>query len=149
MGKRTSNKRLVIVLSLILIVGLCLCGYGYQKLTEPIVYIDKSIPSGAADDHYFSKILIAIADDDGRVKSQKVEQQLKELTDWNRTTHDYILGYVQNEGHYHIDVSGEVQSGKTTLRYEGYVTDENGNRMDIFEEKTFDFVLDKDLFDGE
>lgn len=148
MKKSKSNKRFVIVLTLILIVGLCLCGYGYQKLTEPIVYIDKSIPSGAADDHYFSKILIAVADDDGKVKSQKVEQHLKELTDWNRETHDYIYSYVQNEGLYHIDVSGEVQNGKTVLRYEGYVTDESGNRMDIFKEKTFDFVLDKVLFDG-
>ena len=42
---------------------------------------------------------------------------------------------------YNIEVSGEIEGGKTTLRYEGYIIKKDGKRIDYHEEKTFDFVL--------
>ena len=42
---------------------------------------------------------------------------------------------------YNIVVSGEIETGKTTLRYEGYIIKKDGERIDYLQEKTFDFVL--------
>ena len=42
---------------------------------------------------------------------------------------------------YNIVVSGEIENGKTTLRYEGFIIKKDGKRIDYKREKTFDFVL--------
>ncbi len=42
---------------------------------------------------------------------------------------------------YNIEVSGEIENGKTTLRYEGYIIKKDGKRINYLQEKTFDFVL--------
>ena len=42
---------------------------------------------------------------------------------------------------YNIVVSGEIENGKTTLRYEGYIIKKDGERINYLQEKTFAFVL--------
>ncbi len=64
---------------------------------------------------------------------------------WNDAVLQEIASYPADQPR-SIQVSGEVAQGKTTLRYEGYLTDAAGNRVDFRQERTFDFVLDRTPF---
>jgi hypothetical protein len=67
------------------------------------------------------------------------EEQLKEIADWNNEV-TYVLFNETMEPR-NIKVSGEVEDGKTTLRYEGNYTSKDGETLQFFEEMTFNFVL--------
>lgn len=71
--------------------------------------------------------------------AKEIEANIIEFGDWN----DEVVSELMEETMEprDIKVSGEVVDGKTTLRYEGYYTSKDGQTLQYFEEKTFDFVL--------
>lgn len=73
---------------------------------------------------------------------QKIENQFIEVHAWN----DLVITELSREVQEPCDirVSGEVKDGKTTLCYEGTYTTKDGETVEYFEEKTFDFVMDLD-----
>ncbi len=111
------------------------------------VQIGKGRPIGAAEDRYMEVIMYTFAGCDFVGIAPSLELHLLQLHLWNDGTVRKIYAYPMDKPH-HIEVSGEVHKGQTTLRYEGYVTDENGGRVDIKEEMTFDFVLDRKPFEN-
>ena len=78
---------------------------------------------------------------------KKVRDELNEFGEWyhgvdNELYNNYVAPY-------DIRVSGEVEGGKTTIRFEGYVTTPEGETVDYKNERTFDieFSENSDLFD--
>lgn len=77
------------------------------------------------------------------------KQKMDEVWAWNDSITRELTEYRKDGGKaYNIKVSGEIEDGKTTLRYEGYIIKENGERIDYSQEKTFDFKIcsEKRLF---
>ena len=74
------------------------------------------------------------------------DKAVRELVLWNEVV-DLEVHYFYTAP-YHVEVSGEIKDGKTTLRYEGYVTTQDGETIEYKNEMTFDAVFDpkSDLF---
>ena len=64
------------------------------------------------------------------------DKKVRELVLWNHGV-DLEINYCYTAP-YHIEASGEVKNGKTTLRYEGYVTTQDGETIEYKNEMTFD-----------
>ena len=61
---------------------------------------------------------------------------------WNDPIMLELMQYSKEGGlAYNITVSGEIEDGKTTLRYEGYIIKEDGEKINYLQEKTFAFAL--------
>ncbi len=70
------------------------------------------------------------------------KQKMDAVWEWNNPITLELTEYRKEGGKsYNIEVSGEIVDGKTTLRYEGYIIKENGEKIDYLQEKTFDFVI--------
>lgn len=70
------------------------------------------------------------------------KQKLAEVQAWNNTITLELMEHSKEGGiAYNIQVSGEIENGKTTLRYEGYIIKKDGERINYFQEKNFNFVL--------
>ena len=76
------------------------------------------------------------------------DKKVRELALWNHIV-DLELHYVY-VAPYDVRASGEVKNGRTTLRYEGYVTTRDGETIEYRNEMTFDgaFGPEGELFDG-
>lgn len=89
-------------------------------------------------EYHHEQIMFSLANHRGIPLAQSVEENLMELGDWcNQVDTDLRENYIAP---YNIRVSGEVANGKTTLRYEGYVTTKDGETVDYKKEMTFDFA---------
>ncbi len=77
--------------------------------------------------------------------SREIEETMMEISDWNNE----VITFLNDNAKHPRDIkpSAEVVGGQTILRYEGYYTTENGEKVDYFEEKAFDIVIkpDKEL----
>lgn len=70
------------------------------------------------------------------------KRKMDEVWAWNNPISLELAEYRKDGGvAYNIEVSGEIENGKTTLRYEGYIIKKDGEKIDYKKEKTFDFVL--------
>lgn len=70
------------------------------------------------------------------------KRKIDEVWAWNTPISLELAEYRKEGGlAYNIEVSGEIENRKTTLRYKGYIIKKDGKRIDYFQEKTFDFVL--------
>lgn len=97
-------------------------------------------------EYHYETIMVSFAHHKAWIPLAKsVDADLKELADWNNRVITDLNQYIAP---YNIKVSGEVANGKTTLRYAGYVTTQEGETIDYKEEKTFDFayVSNEELF---
>ena len=65
-------------------------------------------------------------------------KKVRELELWTHGV-DLEINYYYTAP-YHIEASGEVKNGKTTLRYEGYVTTRDGETVEYKNEMTFDWA---------
>ena len=71
--------------------------------------------------------------------SWKAKAESRAFAMWNKSVFDGLYtGYPECR----ITVSGKTDDGKTTLRYTGTVTDENGNELPFEEENTFEIKMD-------
>ena len=68
------------------------------------------------------------------------DKKVRELVLWNHGV-DLEINYFYTAP-YHIEASGEIKNGRTTLRYEGYVTTQDGETIEYKNEMTFDAVFD-------
>ncbi len=92
----------------------------------------------------YSGQYISVWHDSGVVfQNSKRAQNADEIQKWIFAVSDELSLYTVPYG---ITVSGEVSGGRTTLRYEGFVTTQEGKTVDYLNEETFDFVLDKNPF---
>lgn len=74
--------------------------------------------------------------------SPQQKQKMDNIYEWNNPIALELAEYRKEGGlAYNIKVSGEMEDGKTTLRYEGYIITKDGKRIDYKEEQTFDFIL--------
>lgn len=96
------------------------------KLTRATVQRDSLFDGKEA---YYEFIMIAWSGD----------KKVRELVLWNDVV-DLEINYFYTAP-YHIEASGEVKNGKTTLRYEGYVTTQEGETIEYKREITCDFAV--------
>ena len=77
---------------------------------------------------------------------KKVRDELNEFSKWYHDVDNEL--YNNYVAPYDIRVFGEVKDGKTTIRFEGYVTTPDGETVDYKNERTFDieFSDKSDLF---
>lgn len=71
--------------------------------------------------------------------AKEIQANLMEIHEWN----DGVVFFLMEETMEprDIKVSGEVVDGTTILRYEGDYTSKEGEEIQYFEEKAFDFVI--------
>lgn len=84
-----------------------------------------------ARDEYYAELIGA-----AWASNPQTDKKLREFVLWNHTV-DLELHYVYIVP-YDVRVSGEVKDGKTTLRYEGYVTTQDGKTIEYKNEMAFD-----------
>lgn len=138
MKKELKSKNKVVFISCVVVLVLVVGYFTYRKFT-PDFQIGKF--HGGRDDYYSESFVISLAGNPTKKQTEKALQ----IRDWyDEVSMDLESNYSRP---HRVTVSGEVQNGKTALRYEGWITDENGTKQDVYIEKTFDFVLDKVLFD--
>lgn len=142
----SKTKRAVIIATgiaaaLIILAGLALWYSAYH----PHIYITRG--TGARDDEDFHSEVVAVVIGDGRglPMADSVREELEELSVWNNEV-DAELSQYRGNTPYNIRVSGVTDSGKITLRYEGYVTGQDGERVDYKKEMTFDLPVRRENF---
>lgn len=121
-------KKKILIIIIIFITVLLGGGYIY-RLHHPHIEV------GVGRGHGLEIIHIAFSEP----ISKEIEKNIIEIGEWN----DAVITELMNETiePRDIKVSGEVVDGKTTLRYKGNYTSKDGQTLEYFEERTFDFVL--------
>lgn len=108
-----------------------------QKST---IKIDRSV--AGKDDYSYEVFSIVMSGE----TTEEEDVYLREITDWQNQIISDLEAFREEGRHFNLKVDGEVKDGKTILRYYGTVTNEAGEEEDYLDEKTFNIVLDKDLF---
>lgn len=135
------KKRPLVILAAVL---LFVAGvYYFYWSYHPRISISAATAIPAEADYHNERVMVAIAHHRGISAAARVEKELTRMADWNDQVATELYAYTTP---YDIRVSGENGHGHVTLRYEGYVTTKDGERLDYFRENTFDlFVRDKDF----
>ena len=112
---------------------------------HPHISISSTLPkSNYSDGVYHNEwIAVAFSTHRGIPEAKRVKEELHELWLWNDQIVTELYTYTTP---YYIHVSGENEDGRITLRYEGCVTDQNGETMDYKREATFDLFVRKEDF---
>lgn len=137
-----TRKILALVLALVVIFSIA--GAWYYT-SYPSISVGKLVSS---DNDNFTEefhsehlsIVTAVAGflPDSPLQRRKIDEVMK----WNDPISLELMEHSKDGGlAYNIQVSGEIDNGKTTLRYEGYIIKKDGERINYLQEKTFDFVL--------
>ena len=137
-------KRKLLVFILALVVIFSIAGAWYYT-SYPSISVGKLVSS---DNDNFTEefhsehlsIVTAVAGflPDSPLQRRKIDEVMK----WNDPISLELMEHSKDGGlAYNIQVSGEIDNGKTTLRYEGYIIKKDGERINYLQEKTFDFVL--------
>lgn len=128
-----------------LAVAVCALAAAFFHMRYPEVQLTKSTNAGGSEENHVEQIVSYTFESSLIPPSPKVVERWKTFGAWNDAVLQEIASYPTDQPR-SIQVSGEVAQGKTTLRYEGYLTDAAGNRVDFRQERTFDFVLDRTPF---
>ena len=132
------KKKIIPIVVVLLVIGL-VSGYIYCS-NHPKIQV------GIGGGHGMEQIHIAFSTTFDIPIAKEIQKHLIEIQIWNNgVVSKLVEDSVEPRD---IKVSGEVVDGKTILRYEGYYTSKNGEQVQYFEEKTFDFVLvsEEELF---
>ncbi len=137
-----TRKLLAVVLALV--ITFSIVGIWYYT-SYPTISVGKLV--GSSSDKFEKEfhsehlsIVTAVAGflPDSPLQRQKIDEVMK----WNDPIVLELTEHSKEGGlAYNIEVSGEIEGGKTTLRYEGYIIKKDGERINYLQEKTFDFVL--------
>lgn len=137
-----AKKLLVVFLALVFIISIV--GVLYYT-SYPTIGVGKFIAYSNdkfENEFYSESISIVSAGNEVIPDSPLQKQKMNEVWKWNNPITLELAEYSKEGGlAYNIKVSGEIENGKTTLRYEGYIIKKDGKRIDYLQEKTFDFVL--------
>lgn len=94
------------------------------------------------NEFYSESICVVSAGNEVIPDSPLQKQKMNEFWAWNNPITLELAEHSKEGGiAYNIVVSGDIEDGKTTLRYEGYIIKKDGKRIDYKKEKTFDFKL--------
>lgn len=145
--------RKILALALALVITFSIVGIWYYT-SYPTISVGKLV--GSSSDKFEKEfhsehlsIVTAVAGflPDSPLQRRKIDEVMK----WNDPIVLELAEHSKEGGlAYNISISGEIENGKTTLRYEGYIIKKDGKRIDYKQEKTFDFVLcsEKRFFTG-
>lgn len=136
--------RKILALVLALVITFSIVGIWYYT-SYPTISVGKLVGSSSDkfEEEFHSEhlsIVTAVAGflPDSPLQRKKIDEVMK----WNDPIVLELTEHSKEGGTaYNIVVSGEIENGKTTLRYEGYIIKKDGERIDYLQEKTFDFVL--------
>lgn len=136
------RKLLVAVLALFVI--LSIVGTLYYT-SYPIIGVSKAIgyANDKFEDEFHSEtITIVTVGTDIIPDSPLQSEKMYAVWQWNDNIGKELAELRKDGGvAYNIEVSGEIENGKTTLRYEGYIIKKDGKRINYLQEKNFDFIL--------
>ena len=137
-----AKKFLAVILTLVAIVSIA--GVWYYT-SYPIIGVGKmvSTESDSFEKEFHSETISISSSVIGFLPDSPLQKQkTDEVWAWNNPISLELAEYRKDGGvAYNIEVSGEIENGKTTLRYEGYIIKKDGERINYLQEKTFDFVL--------
>ncbi len=138
-----ARKKLAILGVIIIAVAVFVGAYLLYWAHHPYISISAATGYLTEADYHNERVMVATWGHRGIPAASRVEKELMRMTDWNNQVADELYAYTAP---YYIQVSGENENGKVTLRYQGYVTDQNGRTVDYEREATFDlFVRDEDF----
>lgn len=137
-----AKKLLAVFIALILIISTV--GVWYYT-SYPTISVGKLVGSSSDkfEKEFHSEHLSIITSVAGFLPDSPLQRRkIDEVWAWNDPIVLELTEHSKEGGlAYNIEVSGEIENGKTTLRYEGYIIKKDGERIDYKKEKTFDFVL--------
>ena len=137
-------KRKILSVVLALIITLSLVGAWYYT-SYPTISVGKFVATSSENfekEFYSETLSISSAVIDFIPDSPLQKRKTEEVRAWNEPITKELLEHSKEGGiAYNITVSGEIENGQTTLRYEGYIVKKDGERTDYKKEKTFNFVL--------
>ncbi len=137
-------KRKLLAVVLALTITFSIVGVWYYT-SYPIISVGRSV--GLENDNFekefHSERISIVSVGAGYIPDSPLQKRkMYEVRAWNDPISQELLAHSKEGGlAYNIKVSGEIENGKTTLRYEGYIIKKDGKRIDYNREKTFDFVL--------
>lgn len=134
------------ILAIVIVFAVILTTLGILYYTSyPVIAIGKTV--GLNNDSFEKEfhsesISVWSTGADFLPDSPHQKQKMDDILEWNNQIALELAEYRKEGGiAYNIEVSGEMEDGKTTLRYEGYIITKDGERIDYKEEQTFDFIL--------
>lgn len=137
-------KRKIFAFVLALIITISIVGTWYYT-SYPTISVGKLVASSSdkfEKEFHSERLSITSAVIGFLPDSPSQRAKIDEVMEWNDPINQELLEHSKEGGlAYNIEVSGEIEGGKTTLRYEGYIIKKDGKRIDYRQEKTFDFVL--------
>lgn len=137
-------KRKILSVVLALVVTFSIVGVWYYT-SYPTISVGKLVGSSSDkfEKEFHSEHLSIITSVAGFLPDSPLQRRkIDEVWAWNDPIVLELTEHSKEGGlAYNIEVSGEIENGKTTLRYEGYIIKKDGERIDYKKEKTFDFVL--------
>lgn len=136
------RKILSFVLSLVVIISIA--GTWYY-ISYPTISVEKLVASSSDkfEKEFHSEYLSIVTAVTGFLPDSPLQRRkIDEVMKWNDPIVLELAEHSKEGGlAYNIVISGEIENGKTTLRYEGYIIKKDGERINYLQEKTFDFVL--------
>ena len=137
-------KRKLLAVVLALVITFSIVGTWYYT-SYPTISVGKMVGSSNdkfEEEFHSERISVTSAVIGFLPDSPLQKRKLDEVRAWNDPISLELMEHSKEGGiAYNIVVSGEIEDGKTTLRYEGYIVKEDGKRIDYKQEKSFDFVL--------
>ena len=137
-------KRKILVFIIALVVILSTLGALYYT-SYPIIGVSKAIgyANDKFEDEFYSETITIVTVGTEIIPDSPLQsEKMYAIWQWNDNIGKELAELRKDGGSaYNIKVSGEIENGKTTLRYEGYIIKKDGKRIDYLQEKTFDFVL--------
>ncbi len=137
-------KKRILVVILMLIVFMSAVGVWYYT-SYPVIGVGKIVATSSDNfekDFHSEFISVVSAGNDILPDSPSQKRKMDEVWMWNNTISNELSEHLKEGGlTYNIKVSGEMEDGKTILRYEGYIIKKDGRKIAYKQEKAFDFVL--------
>ncbi len=138
MNKKIKTAVIVILVLIIVFVPSFVLFSYYNPVIR--ISVSRGFGNSGEDDVWVEHIMVMTSTAFNLPLPKKTDSQLKEIWQWNDAA---VVEFNENfgEGPRKITVSGEMKDEKTVLRYEGYYTNKNGEKVDYLNEKTFDFEI--------
>ncbi len=136
------KKILIALLAVVILISSVSIWY---YTSYPIIGVVKMVSHGSnnfKEEFVSESIGIISAGNDVIPDSPLQKRKLDEVWVWNNAITLELSEYRMEGGlAFNIQASGELEDGKTTLRYKGYIITNDGEKIEYLQEKTFDFEL--------